>query len=244
MSLDDAVRAPSLMIIDDDEISLSLISLLLKSEGYSVSRASSGEAALDLLASLATHAHPSALLIDLHMPGLSGHALAARLRHAVPNAKLLAMSATPGAAAGYDGFLKKPLDPIALKALLNGHGIGEDQPHDPNQDQPALDEAVYRKMSRMMPPSALREVYEACIEDVRAREPEMRAAAIVGDLSSVRFLAHTLKGSTGMLGAKKLAAFAAALELHESTPEQVFSLIDNLLPSCDELHRILLAKLP
>ncbi len=205
MSPHDATRPLSLMIIDDDEISLALVSLLLKSDGYQVMQASSGEAALDLLASLNAGSHPSAFLADLHMPGLSGPALASELRRAVPHARLLAISATPDVAAGYDGFLKKPLDPAALKALLDGHVTPAEPARDAGDDQPALDEAVYQKMSRMMPPSALREVYEACINDARAREQEIRDAAAAGDLPSVRRLAHTLKGSAGMVGARKLA---------------------------------------
>jgi CheY-like chemotaxis protein len=236
-------NARTLMVIDDDEISLSLISLLLKSEGYDVIQASSGAAALEMLARLAPGAKPKALIADLRMPGLSGSALATELRQAVPHARLLAMSATPDAAQGYDGFLKKPLDPAALAAVLNGHSPDIESQAPAANDRPALDEAVYHKMSGMMPPAALREVYKACLEDARVREREMRAAASVNDLPTVRRIAHTLKGSAGMVGAKKLAATAADLELGANEPEQVFKLIDNLLSCCEELHRILLAKI-
>jgi two-component system, NarL family, sensor histidine kinase BarA len=240
----DATRAHALMVIDDDEISLSLISLQLKCEGYEVIQTLGGASALEILASLTPDAHPAAVLADLHMPGLSGPALAAELRRAVPLAKLLAMSATPDAAEGYDGFLKKPLDPAALCTLLNGYIPASVSLTTGDENRPALDEAVFQKMSRMMPPTALREVYEACLKDARAREQEMRAAAAANDLPSVRRIAHTVKGSAAMVGAKKLAASAAELELGDYKPEQVFQLIGNLLSYCDELHRILVAKLP
>jgi CheY-like chemotaxis protein len=239
------------MVIDDDEVSLSLISLLLKSEGFEVTQAGGGVAALKTLAALAPEAQPAAVMTDLHMPGLSGPDLAVELRRTAPHAKLLAMSATPDAAAGYDGFLKKPLDPAAVRALLNGHKSLSESPEDfsqtasqdSNHNQPVLDEAVYEKMARLMPPSAVREVYEACLNDVRARGPEMKAAAAASNLASVRRMAHTLKGSAGMVGAKKLAWQATELELGVYQPEDVLQLIDNLLSCCDELHRILLAKL-
>ncbi|MBV8629398.1 MAG: response regulator, partial [Silvibacterium sp.] len=77
MSSEKATRGPlSFMIIDDDEISLSLISLLLKAEGHSVIEASGGQSALETLASLSPEAHPEVLIADLRMPGLSGTALA------------------------------------------------------------------------------------------------------------------------------------------------------------------------
>lgn len=242
MYADNATRAGRLMVIDDDEVCLSLISLLLKSEGYDVIQACGSALALETLASLSPESRPSVLLTDLHMPGLSGRTLAAELRRVAPHAKVLAMSATPDPADGYDGFLRKPLNPAALQALLNGRGAEPDQSS--NDDQPALDDAVFRKMSRMMPPAALRELYEACLQDTRAREHEMRVAVAANDLASVRTIAHAIKGSAGMIGAKKLAGSAAEIELGCYKPEQVLSLIGNLLSNCDELHRILLAKLP
>ena len=243
MSPDDAVRARTLMVIDDDEISLSLIALLLQSEGYNVIQASGGASALEILASLSPGLHPDVLISDLRMPGLSGPALAADLRRAAPKAKLLAMSATPATAEGYDGFLKKPLDPAALRALLDGHVTASEPLQAANDDGSILDEAVYQRMSRMMPPAALREVYEACLNDIRAGEREMRAAVIANNLASVRRIAHTLKGSAGMVGARKLASSAAELELGIYEAEQALNLLDNLFSCCEALHRILLAKL-
>jgi CheY-like chemotaxis protein/HPt (histidine-containing phosphotransfer) domain-containing protein len=243
-SVNHASLGRRLLIIDDDEISLSLISLLLKSEGYDVIEASGGASALELLAPLLPSAYPSHIIADLRMPGLSGSALAAELRRFAPDAKLLAMSATPDGAEGYDGFLRKPLDLAALQAALDG-ATSKPEPVQPiDETQPVLDESVYQKMSRMMPPAALREVYEACMKDVLAREQEMRAAAAANDLPSVRRIAHTLKGSLGMIGARKLASAAAELELGVYEPQQVFALIGNLLSCYTELHRILLAKLP
>ena len=233
----------TVMVIDDDEISLALISLLLKSEGYDVIQAGGGTGALEMLASVPPESLPDVLIADLRMPGLSGPVLATELRRAAPKAKVLAMSATSDAAEGYDAFLKKPLETATLRAVLNGHS-GAEPTDAAGEDTPALDEAVFQKMSGMMPPAALREVYEASLNDARAREQGMRAAARGGDLGSIRVIAHTLKGSAGMVGARKLAACAAELELGTYETEQVFELIDKLLSCCDELHRILLAKLP
>ena len=232
-----------LMVIDDDELSLSLVSLLLNSNGYEVVQANGGAAAIDLLTELQQDALPSAVLVDLRMPGLSGGDLACALRRVAPGAKILAMSATPSPAEGYDAFVKKPLDLASLRAALAG------RPGDPAAGsstkgrQPVLDEAVFEKMGRMMPPSAVREVYEACLSDVRARSPEMRSAGAANDLPFVRRTAHAFKGSAGMLGARKLASAAAELELGAYQPDDVPKLVDNLLSCCDELHRILVSKL-
>ena len=234
----------SVMVIDDDEISLSLVSLLLEAEGYDVIQAAGGTAALELVASLPPDSYPDIVIADLRMPGLSGQELAAELRRAVPRAKVLAMSATPDAAEGYDGFLSKPLNVAALRSLLNGHAVNPEPEPEASDALPVLDQTVYEKLARMMSPAGLRETYEACVNDVRLRVAEMRTAAATNDLGSVRRIAHTLKGSAGMIGARRLTACAAELELGSYDTGPVFNLIDKLLSCCDDLHRILLAKLP
>ena len=231
------------MVVDDDDISLSLTSLLLGSDGFEILQAHGGAAAIDLLAGLQPDTLPSALLVDLCMPGLSGTELASTLRRLAPNAKLLAMSATPSPAEGYDTFVKKPLDLASLRAALEGRADDQASISSPNARQPVLDEGVFQRMARMMPPSAVREVYEACVSDVRARSPQMRTAGAANDLPSVRRTAHTFKGSAGMIGARKLASAAAQLELGAYKPDDIPKLVDNLLSCCDELHRMLMSKL-
>jgi CheY-like chemotaxis protein len=245
-----SARHSKVMVVDDDNLSLSLTCLLLKADGYPTLQADGGAAAVELLTHLAPHDLPSAVLADLRMPGLSGNGLAAALRRVAPNIRLIAMSATPGQADGYDAFVKKPLDLVRLRAALDGRGGPGSETSSTDREQlvgqdklPILDEAVWGRMSGMMPLVAVREVYEACLSDVRARTPEMRTAATNNDLSSVRRTAHTFKGSAGMVGAKRLAAAAAELELGAYQPDDVAGMIDNLLSCCDELHRMLMSKL-
>jgi CheY-like chemotaxis protein/HPt (histidine-containing phosphotransfer) domain-containing protein len=230
------------MVVDDDELSLSVISLLLKSEGYEVVQAADGASAVEILGRLSPDELPSVLLADLRMPGLSGLDLAIALRQAAPRATLLAMSATPGAADGYDGFLKKPLDVMALRAALDVHRNENPAQAARTSEYLTLDEAVFEKLTHLMPASAVREVYEVCLEDARARGAEMRRAAEANDPVAVRRTAHTLKGGAGMVGAQKLAAAAARLELGVYRNEDVPQLVDNLLCCCDELQLILRNK--
>ena len=234
---------PKLMVVDDDDLSLSLTAMLLKSQGYEILEAHGGASAVDLLAGLQSEALPSILLVDLRMPGLSGQDLASTLRRLAPEAMLLAMSATPAPAAGYDAFVKKPLDLASLRAALEGRPDAPEAAPATNNSQPVLDERVFQRMTAMMPLGAVREVYEACVNDVRSRTPEMRTAGASNDLPSVRSTAHTFKGSAGMIGARKLASAAAELELGAYRPEEVPKLVDNLLSCCDELHRMLMDKL-
>jgi len=238
-----ATNHRKLMVIDDDALSLAVITLLLRSDGYEVVQAADGAAAIEILGTLQPDALPSVLLADLRMPGIRGRDLALALRAAVPQATLLAMSATADGAEGYDGFLKKPLDLAALQAGLQPQETPPLEPSIAPDPQVDLDEAVYSKLLRMMPRPAVREIYETCLSDTRARAVGIRVASETSDLPSVRLLAHAVKGGAGMVGAQKLAAAAAILELGVYQQKDIPQLVDNLLSSCDRLQRILLTKL-
>ncbi|HEY5054706.1 MAG TPA: response regulator [Acidobacteriaceae bacterium] len=107
------------LLIDDDEMSRDLLSVLLEAEGCIVSAAESGDAALALLQSTPS---PALILTDMQMPGSTPGQLAGRLRRACGRSTLLlAMSGSrPSAAvlARYDGFLLKPFGAAEIMALL------------------------------------------------------------------------------------------------------------------------------
>ena len=125
MPLDEALgdKPPTILVIDDDEISLAIITLMLDAEGYSVMQAPGGDEAVKLAAELTDGGEPSVVLADLQMPGLCGLELALAMRTLLPQTMLVAMSASPGtttpeAAGGYDGFINKPLDLEEFRSLL------------------------------------------------------------------------------------------------------------------------------
>ena len=65
----------------------------------------------------------------------------------------------------------------------------------------------------MMPLEAVSEIYETCLGDARARAWKCALLARRTIWPSIRRMAHALKGGAGMVGAQKLAAAAAELEL-------------------------------
>ena len=108
--------------MDDDAISLEILALMLGFDGHEVLQAIDGESALDLLAARGSAASPDVLLVDLQMPGISGHELARRVRAmGGPKPLLLGMSATTlddRQLHGFDGFLLKPLELEELRQAL------------------------------------------------------------------------------------------------------------------------------
>jgi PAS domain S-box-containing protein len=111
------------LLVEDDDAVRSLTQRILKSEGYTVLEARSGEEALR---AGARHSGPIHLLLtDMIMPKMSGRDLAGRMRQGHPEAKVVFMSGhsedllrEPGAATEHSGFIQKPFSPAALNQLV------------------------------------------------------------------------------------------------------------------------------
>ncbi|WP_299818284.1 ATP-binding protein [uncultured Roseibium sp.] len=107
------------LIVDDNDTNCRLLEALLESFGISSEIARSGEQAIGLVGKSTF----DAVLLDLHMPGMSGVETAEELRHLRPEFELplIAVTAALESAdddrlqqAGFQETLTKPLSPLAL----------------------------------------------------------------------------------------------------------------------------------
>ena len=204
-----------LLLIDDDETTREVLTLLLVAEGWTVTEAASGEEALAIAPSLT----PDVILSDLQMPGLSGEELASHLRSACPNKPiLLAMTATAkGNIPGYDALLTKPFDPGEVRRISSA-------PATPQQDQ-TIDPDTFQRIRKAMPTPQLRSLYDFALTDAEQRVHRMEAAATTNDPTTRHKEAHAMKGSCGMIGATRLRTLASTVEdagLAGSMPPPVF----------------------
>jgi len=128
-----AVRRDRLLVVDDNRDAAESLGLVLRFMGYEVSIAYSGAEALEL----AAHERPRAAIIDIGMPGMSGHELARRMRREAwgRHAVLVALTGwgqeadkQAALAAGFDDHLTKPVDPDTVEALL-AKRLDEPAPH-------------------------------------------------------------------------------------------------------------------
>ncbi len=210
-----SAQKPALLLIDDDPISLEILSMTLTIYGHAVQTASSGDQALALLATAPqTGAFlPDAILMDTQMPGLSGAALVHALRQATP-ARILAISGSPipaSLAQLTDGFLLKPFDPAQLNAALNAAPAASPAPPQPDPD-PFIDPATLAKLRAMMKPAALRQLFQAVADDLGPRLATLQAAIIAADPAEISRIAHAIKGGCAMVGLTRIRNTAAALE--------------------------------
>lgn len=113
---------PPLLLIDDDESLLQLLSIRLENEGFRVTAVTNGTAALQALA-----VEPFALVLsDIRMPGMDGMQLFDQITHLHPGLPVVLMTAhgsiqeaVAATQQGVTGFLTKPLDHRELRHQLD-----------------------------------------------------------------------------------------------------------------------------
>jgi CheY-like chemotaxis protein len=115
-----------LLIIEDNAANLELLRYLLNKAGHVVACAGDG---IEGLAAL-QHELPDLILCDLRMPRMDGYAFLAELRRDPKLGRLTVLAVTayslPGdseraLAAGFDGYLTKPLDPMTVVTTIEGY---------------------------------------------------------------------------------------------------------------------------
>lgn len=116
----------NVLVVDDNIDAATTLASVLRELGHRVSVATSGH---DALARAAERDDWHAFILDIGMPDMTGHALAARLREAIGgrDARFIALSGygQPGdvaqsMAAGFDRHVVKPADIAQLHAMLCG----------------------------------------------------------------------------------------------------------------------------
>ncbi len=111
----DLATAATVLVVDDRPVERTLVRTILEKAGYDVVLAGDGQEAQERFA----ETRPDLLLTDVHMPGLSGPALARKLRQTLPDLSVILMSGLevhtdlPNA-----GILRKPFDVDELLAAV------------------------------------------------------------------------------------------------------------------------------
>jgi CheY-like chemotaxis protein len=122
----------TILVIEDNALNLKLVRDVLEHAGFAVLSAPTGEEGVDL----ATHQPPDLVLMDLQLPGINGTEALRRLRSHPSSSDIPVVAVTAFAmredreqarAAGFDGFVEKPISTRALprqvqRFLEAGHG--------------------------------------------------------------------------------------------------------------------------
>lgn len=215
------VRSLQILVADDHEANRMVVQRLLQKAGHRVVCVNGGEEVLDAL----EIADYDTVIVDLHMPGISGLDLLKQLRIMEAGGgrrtPVLVLSAdvTPDAIsrceqAGARAFLAKPIVATRLLDVLaeianNGRitmPVPVDRPDIAVSDD-VLDPGVLNELSALgMGESFEREFISQCLNDADGCIGAMAHAMEQGNDGHMREHAHALKGVASNLGLVKLAA--------------------------------------
>ncbi len=116
----------AIVVIEDNEQNMYLMTFILEKHGYRVLQAREGRAGVDLVKST----RPDLVLLDIQLPGMDGYAVARELRAEPSLASLPIIAITSyamvgdrekGMEAGCTGYIEKPINPDTILAEIEVH---------------------------------------------------------------------------------------------------------------------------
>ena len=118
--------ANAILVADDDPDILSIVSMSLETQGYTVHKATNGREAVDL----ARQHHPDLILMDMMMPVLSGYEAVGELKADAAtkdivivglSAKAMATDMERASDVGIDGYITKPFRIAQILSVVESY---------------------------------------------------------------------------------------------------------------------------
>jgi signal transduction histidine kinase/ligand-binding sensor domain-containing protein/CheY-like chemotaxis protein/HPt (histidine-containing phosphotransfer) domain-containing protein len=221
------------LLAEDNSINQKVALLMLERMGHRADVAADGFEVLEAL----RRQRYDLILMDVQMPGMDGLEATRRIRAELPperQPRIIAMTANAMRehqeacrAAGMDDFLAKPVLLEDLRGAFQRARCGEaaGMPEKEARKEalpplrppelPVLDPgrlASLRRLGELTGQPLVREVVDGFLKETPGRLERMRRALVSGDAEELAFIAHSLKGSSGQLGALRVAALSGELE--------------------------------
>lgn len=215
----DRLPPARVLVVDDVALNRKVVPAILERDEHRVVLAGTGDEAV---ARVAAGPPFDLVLMDLHMPGMDGIAATAAIRalpgaaarvpvHAL-TADVFARTSAEYAAAGFTGFLTKPLDWTAIRqAIAIAQAVAAEAPDGP-PPAPVLDGEQLAGMFEGMPRDTVGQMYEEFLRSLREVLARLRLQRDQGDGPALAREVHSLKGLAGNFGAARLAQAAATLQ--------------------------------
>ena len=194
--------------------------------------AEDGFAALEMLRAAAREDAPYGLaVLDMQMPEMDGMDLAQRVSGdpAIADLRVILLTSIgqrgdgdEARRAGIEAYLTKPVRQSALDEVLGRWVSREDgavpddgapgAPETPAGNGSVLDPEVLANLRDLGDAELLAELAGMFFDDASSRLEELREAVGAGDAAGVERVAHTLKGSSGNMGATRISAICSELQ--------------------------------
>ena len=219
---DIARKTVRIMVVEDVDFNLAILTDILAERGWQTVAATSGEAALDILAQDTDF---QIILMDIGLPGIDGVETTRRIKknpdcRAIPIIALTAETAAERErllAAGLDGYAEKNFDPEQLFSAIDRHlfptyrNRHEAEPALAASEEP-LDLDFKTLLATYGDEETLRRIAKAFFADTDKQIILLGAAMAAGDQAKILAGCHSLRGSSAIFTAKKLGTAATELD--------------------------------
>ena len=241
------------LLVEDNAVNQKLATTLLKNWGHRVTLAENGQLALN---ALARHQF-DLVLMDMMMPVMDGVEATRRFRATEQNRRTPIIAMTANAmqsdrdscqAAGMDDFISKPIETVELQQLLLRYAHGDGTllpPQAAHQLVGGNDSATHPTATAFDYDRALagadQEVVaiigQAFVDQWSRDLLTMKRALVDNDLSPVLHIAHALKGTLALFGARLAVELAQRLETlaNRGNSAGMIELIDALNTEVEQL---------
>ncbi len=202
-----------ILLAEDNITNQQIVISVLERLGYHTDGASNGIEAVEALKSIPY----DLVLMDIHMPEMNGYDAAEKIRESVsPDIPIIAMTAGVSNdyrkkcfAAGMNDIISKPAKSAELVAKIE-KWLPEPKEAGPVQpivfDRPGL-------MDRLMDDEELlKEIVREFIQEIQQRFAALGKALANGDISQLQDQGHSIKGTSGNIGAIAIQKIAARLQ--------------------------------
>jgi two-component system, sensor histidine kinase and response regulator len=221
-------RLPHILIVEDNEVNARLAIMHLEKLGFTNEHARDGAEGLERFRSGVY----DGILMDCHMPVMDGYAATRAIREIEadpawtrPRARIIAMTANAMASerdrcleAGMDDYLSKPLraapltEALSLIEPLSGHPDDEMMLVTPAHDDWSSAHAAISRLSEELDAESTVQLLEGWLADTPARLEEIHQLAAGDDQTTLRRVAHSLKGSSALFGLNVIQQLCHDLE--------------------------------
>jgi CheY-like chemotaxis protein len=223
------------LMAEDNVVNQKVALRQLKKLGYSADAVATGVEAVEALRRIPY----DIVLMDCHMPELDGYEASRLVRQLEaenqdperPPVYIIAMTANAlegdrdrCLAAGMNDYISKPVKLPELQAVLQEatgfiHPTSKPLPQIRDQAATAVDSVIdtsvlagLRELREPDEPDPLGELIDLFFKDTPARVQDMQAAISRSDAPALKEAAHSLKGSSNNIGARRLSRLCGDLE--------------------------------
>lgn len=232
-----ACRSLHVLLVDDTALNRRYGIQVLERAGHSVTAAESGPAAIELV----ENCEFDVVLMDIQMPGMDGYETTRRIRaiqekSGLPVCPVIAFTADAMTdveekclAAGMNGYVSKPVKPrelvAAIESVFQEPAMNDTSRSDSTTNPSGLPASLAVALNNVDGDlEFLRELAEIYDEQAPVLLKDIRTAIAERNWETLERSAHTLKGSSGTLGAQN--AFQRALTLERCGREKCAEALD------------------